>query len=139
MKKIIIGIILAGVTLLGATGASASPSGWAKWGARSSPTFDKMDATYNKIGAALVDDNAPLAESLFRTYSAESIAFSKDANSPSKAVNQDVRDVAIVSVLWVDEGESALSGGATLSAFTMATNSLIRELNKLNRALTVYE
>jgi hypothetical protein len=141
MKKALIGIVLACITLLGATGASASPSQWVKWGKHFDPMFDQMDTTYKQIDTALLSGENARAETLFVRYSVESMALSHDNNSPSATINHDVTTMANLGGVWATEGVWYLTQQypTTLNTVTIWTNKLIDELNKFTRDITRIE
>ena len=141
MRKVIVGIVLIGICsfpamMLTANAGASQASKWVKWDNKFTPVFNKMDATYKAVGVALNDDNTARALQLFQTYGAEAITLSRDANSPSKKINKDVRSLAILDELWAQNGSAALNGSVSLSTFTSINNALTSELIKFTRDLS---
>jgi hypothetical protein len=100
-----------------------------------------MDTTYKQIGTALANDNISKATLKFQQYEYDSTLLIRDANSPSKIINADIRKLGGDGLIWSEWGYKDVTepGDVSPSALTAYTNTLIAELKKFTRDLNKYE
>lgn len=123
-------------TMFVAPMAGAAGNSWKTWGNGASPAFDKLTATYNQVQKALKGSNVAQIQTLFRTYSSESVTFASYADSPNKTVNADVLVVAQTSNTWawvgyIDVGEA----NPNLNSWTLINHQNVAALAKLTHDL----